>query len=59
MNTYKVTIRATVVKPVEVEAENIDAAIEQAHETFSVLAEEGIDEKYDQETVEIEQIRTN
>jgi len=37
MNTYEVTIEATVHKVIKVKAENGDNAVEQAHEYFSVL----------------------
>lgn len=52
MNTYKVTIRATVTKTIDVEANHEQSAIDEAHETFSVL-NDGLDENYDQETLDI------
>ena len=55
MKTYQVTIRATVTKTYEVEAENKDAAYEQANSIFSVLNEDGIDENYQQEVIDIEE----
>ena len=54
MNTYEVTIRATVTKTLCMEAENCTSAEETAHEQFSVM-NDGIPEDYDQETLRIEQ----
>jgi hypothetical protein len=53
MPTYAVTIKATVIKTYSVEADNESDAVEQAHTEFVVANEEGIDEKYDQETVSV------
>ena len=55
MKTYQVTIRATVTKTYEVEADNEDAAYEEANSIFSVLNEDGIDENYQQEVIDIEE----
>lgn len=55
MKTYQVTIRATVTKTYEVEADNADAACEEANSIFSVLNEDGIDENYQQEVIDIEE----
>lgn len=49
---YEVTIEARVTKSYIVEADDIDAAIQQAHETFSVL-EDGTPENYEQEMLGI------
>lgn len=57
MKTYEVTIRATIYKTLTVEAENEDEAYEAAHEQFSVLPEPGVYERYDEETVEIKEVR--
>jgi hypothetical protein len=54
MNTYEVTIRATVTKTLSVEAKDERCAEEAAHEQFSVL-NDGVDENYDQETLRIEE----
>lgn len=54
MKTYEVTIRATIYKTLTVEAENEDEAYEAAHEQFSVLP---LYERYDEETVEIKEVR--
>jgi hypothetical protein len=56
MPKYAITITATVTKTYEVEEFCEGKAIETAHEIFSVLNEDGIEEKYDQETVRVEQI---
>ena len=49
---YEVTIEARVIKSYIIEADDEDAAIEQAHETFSVL-HDGTDEHYEQELLGI------
>lgn len=53
MKKYNVTITATVTKTYQVTGENEQAAIEQAHEIFSVL-NDGTPESYDQETTNVE-----
>jgi len=53
---YKITIRATVTKDEIVEADSIQQATELAHEQFSVLCENGQDEHYDEETLNVEKI---
>ena len=55
MKKYDVTVRAIVTKTYFVEAEDEDAAVDIAHETFSVL-NDGIDENYDQDIVSIEEL---
>jgi hypothetical protein len=55
MKTYDVTIVARIYKTIRVEAENEDEAYVEAHEQFSVL-NDGTDEYYEQETVEIEAV---
>jgi len=52
--TYDVMIVATVRKTIRVDAKNEDEAINMAHELFTVASEDGIDEAYDQETVDCE-----
>ena len=56
MSKFAVMIRGTVRKTIEVEADNEEDAIEQAHETFTVAPEDGVDEAYNQETVEVNKI---
>jgi hypothetical protein len=56
MKTYEVTIRATVTKTLKVEAKDEDAAYIAAHEEFSVL-NTGDDEDYEQETLEVKEVR--
>lgn len=52
MSDYDVEIQATVRKRIRVTGVvNEKLAIEQAHEMFSVLPEEGVVEKYEQETI--------
>ena len=53
MNTYEVTIRATLTKTRCVEAEDIASAEDAAHETFT-WRNDGLPEEYDQETLRIE-----
>lgn len=55
MKTYDVTIEATVIKIIRVEAENEDEAYVLAHESFSVL-EDGNPESYTQESLGIKEI---
>ena len=48
---YDVIIRGTVTKTIAVEADNVDDAIVQAHEEFTVECE-GPFEDYNQETID-------
>lgn len=57
MKTYDVTIRATITKTIRVEAEDIDAAIVEAHEDFTV-ADCNFYEDYDEETLDIEEVKS-
>ena len=50
MNTYEVTITATITKTLVVTADDSEAAIEEAHETFNPNAD-GNAEHYEQETL--------
>jgi len=50
MNTYEITIKAQITKTCTVEAENMDAAEEQAHEIFSCSYAD-VPEKYNQVVV--------
>ena len=56
MRQFDVTIKGSVTKTYRIEAENEQDAIEQAHEGFSMLAEEGIEEDYNEETMEVVEI---
>jgi capsular polysaccharide biosynthesis protein len=51
---YEVTIRATITKTYTVEAEDEDEASEIANEEFDVRTQENIDERYEQDTIEIQ-----
>jgi len=53
---YDVTITAKITKTYRVEADDEEEAIETAHQIFSVVAEEGIEENYDQDTVDCEEV---
>lgn len=55
MKTFKVTISATVIKTIEVDAENEDAAEEIAHQAFTVDPD-GEEEYYKQEALSIKEI---
>lgn len=55
METYDVTIRATVMKTIRVTAKTEDDAWDLAHEMFSVGAT-GDAEHYEQDTVRIEEV---
>lgn len=56
MKTFKVTIRATVIKTLKVEAEDKDDAITEAYETFSVLDIHD-DDYYDEQLEEVKEVR--
>jgi hypothetical protein len=56
MKTYDVTITATVTKTIRVEALTQDAAIEAAHERFSVEADD-TDERYTEHTDNVEEVK--
>jgi hypothetical protein len=52
MPDYAVTIKATVIKTIMVEADDEDKATELAHQTFTVEPEDCESaEKYDEETI--------
>ena len=55
MKKYSVTIRALVTKTYEVEAESEAEAIATANDIFSVLNEDGIDEDYQQDVMNVEE----
>lgn len=54
MATYHVTIEARIVKTYTVQADSEEAAHIAAHEAFSVLDEEGIEERYRQDVIDCE-----
>ena len=54
MNTYNVTIRATVTKTLIIEADSADEAHATAHDIFTTDCDEA-DEDYEQETLSVEQ----
>ena len=56
MKQFDVTIKGYVIKTYRIEAEDEESAIEMAHEGFSMLHEEGIEENYNQETVSAEEV---
>lgn len=58
MKKYNVTIKATVTKTYEVEAETEDQAREEAHGIFSVISEDGIPENYEEDTLSVEEVTT-
>ena len=51
MKKFEVTIRATVTKTYLVDSDNIESAIEDAHNYFSVIPDNA-PEKYEQETID-------
>jgi hypothetical protein len=55
--SYEVEIEGRVRKTYTVDAVSEEAAIEQAHEIFSVSNEEGVDEEYHQETVRVNEVQ--
>ena len=56
MKEYDVIITVTITKTIRVEAEDIEEAEETAHGIFSV-ANDGIPEKYDQDTISCEEVK--
>ena len=52
MKRYKVIIKATLTKPVWVNAEDVESAETEAHENFDWYAA-NFREKYDQDTIDI------
>lgn len=58
MTTWRVTIKATVTKTYEVEAETKDEATETAHSLFSV-APDDVEEDYDEQTEDVEKVEEN
>jgi hypothetical protein len=53
MKTYEVTIKATLIKTLTIEAETREAAIEEANETFNIGHEFDVPEKYEQDVVRV------
>ena len=56
MKSYAITIRATVTKTIEVDAENEADAMEQANELFSVQCDD-IEEDYHEEVIAFEEVQ--
>ena len=54
MKTYDITIQAVVTKTIQVEAEDSDAAIEAAHQEFSILNDDA-EERYEQNTLNVQE----
>lgn len=57
MKTYNVTIRATVVKTLRVEAEDEDEAYVIAHDEFDVTSVDDR-ERYEEETMDIKEVQS-
>ena len=55
MAKYKVMIRGTVTKTIEVEANDAAEAEEEAHEMFN-LSYDGRDEQYEQDSINTEEV---
>ncbi len=55
MSTFKVQIKATIIKTIEVEADNEETAIEEAFETFDTSCD-GNEEKYEQDVLNVEEV---
>lgn len=55
MKTYSVTIRASIYKTFVLDATDEEAAYQLAHEKFSPMPQEGVRERYEEETVDIEE----
>lgn len=56
MKTYNVTIQATVTKTYTIEANSEETATEFANQCFSVLNEDGVEERYDQQIIDMVEI---
>jgi hypothetical protein len=56
MKTFNVTIRATVTKTYPIAAVSREEAEATAHDAFSVLNEDDMDERYGQETLDISEV---
>jgi hypothetical protein len=52
MKTYNITIRATVTKTLQVQADSRDEAVETANDAFEVETDH-TDENYEQDTIDI------
>ena len=52
MKKYSVTIRATVTKTYEVEAENEELAVQEAHHFFTVMPDNN-EERYEEECINV------
>lgn len=57
MPKYSVTIQATIIKTYDIEAEDKETAITEAHEQFSCAPESR--ETYEQETVDVRETEPN
>lgn len=55
MKKYDVTVKATVIKTLRIDAETEDAAVEQAYEAFT-LACDGGDEHYSQDVQDVVEV---
>ena len=55
MKTYDVKIRAIVEKTIRVEADDERAAVERAHQEFTVSAE--TEENYDEDTIWVHEVK--
>lgn len=53
MKTWAVTIEARVRKTYYIEAEDAESAEIDAHEAFSVLPKDGVEEDYDEELIDV------
>ena len=53
MQTYEITIRATITKTYTVEADDAATAEAVAHEIFVVTNEPDVPENYEQETIDV------
>jgi hypothetical protein len=56
MKRYAVTIRMTVTKTYEIDAADEEEAQQEAHDIASVYPEDGIDEDYTEDCMDIELI---
>ena len=56
MKEFDVTITATITKTIRVEAEEEEEATDTAHQIFCVR-NDGIPEKYDQDTISCEEVK--
>ena len=57
MKLFEITVRAVVTKVMYIESEDEETARDIAMEDFSVLNEDGVEERYDQSVINVEEMK--